>query len=287
MQYASRPVQVSTVEKMLIQNWPLKMLNAFTRQPGVSEHGKEIAIKIGWWAIVVNRRLRRGKLPIESSIAYHWFDGFFYFPLSTCTPNSLRIHGTDRFRMAIMASVQSSTMPHSSTTIRQWRRPKHVARQMTLAMQPIGLVMAPSAWDIFKWLMGKEKVSTKRISIVTQLETRHTHRSSIPLINFRFMFSPVLPCGLISVAIKSSKRETSIWPSVSFSTQWKYQISEHTVESIPNFCCVYIQPPSVSNGVDFFPAHIAKSRPDFFNSCHKSRRTLPQNHLSSSFLFFL
>lgn len=89
----------------------------------------------------------------------------------------------DHFRTAIMACVQNSIIPHSITTIRQWRRQRRVARQVMLATQPIGLVMAPFAWDIIKRLALMQAISSRRISIAIQRETHRTHHSSNQLIN--------------------------------------------------------------------------------------------------------
>lgn len=128
----------------------------------------------------MNRRSEQGNFQSiynRISISYHPNISFF---ISNSMPDA------DRFRTAIMACVRSSITPHSSTTIQQLRRIKFAARQMTFAMHPIGPMMALFAWGISKRLTLKQQISTRRTSIATQPETRHTHHSPIQLINIPF-----------------------------------------------------------------------------------------------------
>lgn len=188
MQYVNLPVQaLTTTIEMPIQNWQHGMHNAFKRLLVVLERAKEIATKIGWWAIVVNRRWRLGECE-RSIFAAFWIDVLFSLLSVTILQNFSLILCADHFRTAITACVQSSIIPRSLTTFRPWRRVKCANRKVISAMHPIGLVTAPFAWGIFKWLTKLEEISERRISIVTPLRNHHIHRSPSQLFDYLFLF---------------------------------------------------------------------------------------------------
>lgn len=172
---------------MPTRNWQHGMHNAFKRLLVVLERAKEIATKIGWWGIVVNRRWRLGECQRSFSAAF-WIHFLFYFSFLLLFHNIYLVLCADHFRTAITACVQSSIIPRSLTTFRPWRRVKCVNRKVIFAMHPIGLVTAPFAWGIFRWLTKLEEISEKRISIVTPLRNHHTHRSPSQLFDNLFLF---------------------------------------------------------------------------------------------------